>query len=197
MHLQVIIILLEYRKAGYSNSSMISNHFHPNHRLHRWIGWMARAAMFGTVLATFGLMLGAVAYSAGLLLVMIPFLWGLSVPLFLLTSLYPSVIVYEDGIEVKPYGFSASRLSWDDILATTQHTLLKPPPPSKLKRVAQSGVMIVVKPTSLPFHYRMVGLMAGAGWKPIFAISNKTHTDYEDLLAIFESHVPHREWNDV
>lgn len=176
---------------------MISNHLHPQLGFHRWIGRLAVLSMFGVIIGTLGFIAMAFLYQAGLMLVMIPFLWGLSLPLFLLTSLYPGVVVYEQGVELQPFGFRPSQLAWDDLVAITEHTMLKPAPPSKLRRTAQTGTMIIVQSDKLPFPYKIVGLIAGIGWKPVFAISNKTHTDYESLLAVFEDRLPHRELNDV
>ncbi len=176
---------------------MISNHLHPNIAFHRWVGRLALLGLGGVLFGTAGLVYAAFAYGAGLMLVMIPFLWGLSLPLFLLTSLYPGVIVHENGVELRPYGFRRTLLVWDDMLALTENSLLKPPPPSKLRRVTHVGAMILVKSDKLPVHYRVVGLIAGVGWKPIFGISNKTHADYEALLLAFQERLPQRKLNDA
>lgn len=176
---------------------MISNHLHPNIFFHRWIGRLAALGLGASLFASIGLFMVGVVYAAPFMVLMIPFLWGLSVPLFLLTSLYPGVVLHEDGVELLPYAFKTNQLAWDDLIAITEHTLLRPPPPSKLRRKTHTGAMILVKPDKLPAPYKVVGFIAGMGWNPVFAISDRTHTDYDALLAIFEERLPKQELNDV
>jgi hypothetical protein len=172
--------------------STISNHPHPNYSLHRWFGRLAVAGIVAAWLSAVGMVLVAFGLGAGLMLVMIPFLLGLTMPLVLLIALYPGVEVREEGIVLQPNGLPSTSVAWDDVLEVTEHTLLKPPPPSKLKRTAQQGEMVLVQPGAVPFYYRIISLIAGYGGTPVFAISNRTHVDYEALKRVLKKRIPHR-----
>lgn len=171
---------------------MISNHPHPQATLHRWFG---RLAVFGIVLAVLsaiGMVIVAFGLGAGLVIVMIPFLLGLTLPLWMLIALYPAVEVREDGLVLQPNGLRANHVAWDDVLEMTEHTLLKPPPPSKLKRTAHAGEMILVRKGALPFYYRIISMIAGYDGVPVFAISNRTHTNYDTLKRTLKKQIPKR-----
>ena len=168
----------------------ISNHPHPNAKMQRLIGWLAGLGLLGTVVGSVGLLILGFGYGLGLMVLMVPFLLGLSTPLFLITSLHPAITVKENGLRLKPLVFPASFLQWESIREMTPHTLVKPPAPSKLRRSStQQGEMLLVVPNSLPWHYRMVGWMAGHGFTPVFAISNRTHVDYELLRDTVKKHL--------
>lgn len=168
----------------------ISNHPHPNAKTQRLIGWLAGLGLMGTVLGSIGLLILGFGYGLGLMVLMVPFLLGLSTPLFLITSLHPAITVEENGLRLKPLVFPASFVRWEAIQQITKHTLLKPPPPSKLHRLTpHEGDMLLVLPNTLPWHYRMVGWMAGHGFTPVFAISNRTHVDYERLRDTVKKHL--------
>ncbi len=159
----------------------ISSHPHPNPSVRRLVGWLAAVGLLGVVFGTIGLLLIGFGYGLPLTIVMIPFLWGLSAPLLLLTSLHPVIIVEEEGLRLKPLVFPASFVQWDAIVELKEHSLLKPPPTTKRgrRKKAAKGHMIVA--TRLPIHYRVVGLFAGVGFRPVFAISDHTHQDYLQL----------------
>jgi hypothetical protein len=42
--------------------------------------------------------------------------------------------------------------------------------------------MMLVLP-DLPLPYRVTGVLAGEGFIPVIAITNRTHTAYDDLIA--------------
>ncbi|NDJ85479.1 MAG: hypothetical protein GYB66_06305 [Chloroflexi bacterium] len=167
----------------------ISNHPHPRQRLQRLIGCFTVSGMLLTVLGVAGLLVLGIGYGLFLMVLMVPFLLGLALPLFLLTSLHPSIAVEEGGLRLRPLVFAETYVAWDKIEAMTPHTLVKPPPPSKLRRKAQTGVMFVARPGALPAHYRVVGMLSGHGFKPVFAISDRTHQDYEHLKQQIERYI--------
>lgn len=134
----------------------------------------------------------AFGFGAGLVLVMIPFLLGLATPLVLLIALYPRIEVREDGLVLHPNGLPPTYVPWEHVQRLTEHTLLKPPPPSKLKRTPHQGDMVLLQPGVVPFYYRIVSLIAGYGGTPVFAISNRTHVDYEDLKRLLKKQIPRR-----
>lgn len=174
----------------------ISNHPHPKATTQRLVGCFAAMGLVFMLIGVMGLFLGGIVYGLPLLIIMIPFLIGLSMPLFLLTSLHPTIRIEENGLQLKPLVFPASFITWENMIERIEHTLVKPPAPSKvqqqLKRTPHKGEMILAKTTALPIHYRIVGFMAGQGFKPTFAISNRTHVDYEALQSEIQKHLPQR-----
>ena len=167
----------------------ISNYSHPRPKLQIWIGRLAVAGIAGAIIGSIGLFVTALSYSAGLLIVMIPFLLGLTMPLFLLIALYPGIEIYEDGLEIMPNGLPSLRLEWQDMLEITEHTLLKPPPPSKFRKKKHEGDMILVKVGKLPFYYRIVSFIAGQDGVPVFAISNESHEHYKELKRFLKQQI--------
>ncbi len=168
----------------------ISNHPHPKARTQRIVGLFAGLGLLGALLGSLGLLFIGLAYGLILMLIMIPFLLALSMPLLLLTSLHPAVRVEEKGLHLKPLVFRTSFLEWDAIVGMVEHSLVKPPPPSKIRRRdPHQGEMFLVQPGHLPWHYRMVGVIAGHGFQPVFAISNRTHVDHERLRDTIHQHL--------
>jgi hypothetical protein len=174
----------------------ISNHPHPKANTQQLVGCFAGIGLACTVVGSLGLLIAGIMNGLPLLVIMIPFLIGLSLPLFQLTSLHPAITVEEDGLRLNPLVFPPSFVAWDDLIEMTDHTLVKPPAPSKiqqrLKREPHTGEMILAKMGVLPFHYRVVGLMGGQGFKPTFAISNRSHVEYEALRSEIRKHLPKR-----
>lgn len=160
---------------------MISSHPHPKPRYRHLVGWLAGAGLMGVVVGTVGLLVVGIGYGLPLMVLMVPFLWGTGAPLLLLTSLHPVITVEEDGLCLKPLFFPASFVSWETIIEMTDHRLLKPLDNTRRGRQRKpvKGQMLLVE--RLPFHYRVVGAFAGYGFRPVFAISDRTHTDYEKL----------------
>lgn len=148
------------------------------------------------LLASIGLVIVAFGFGAGLTLLMIPFLLGLTVPLVLLVSLYPAVSVAEEGLRLQPNGMPGTFVRWEELEAIAEHTLLKPAPPPKLRREAHQGDMIIVRKGAVPFYYRLIGMMAGYGTSPVFAISNRTHVEFSALRRTLKNRLPHRKTAD-
>lgn len=171
----------------------ISNHPHPNASTQRVVGCFAGLGIIFSGVGSLGLLIAGIAFGLPLLVIMIPFLIGLSLPLFQLTSLHPTITVEENGLRLNPLVFPSSFVAWDDLAEIREHTLIKPPAPSKIqkytKREPHQGEMILAKIGKLPFHYRIVGLMSGQGFKPTFAISNRTHIEYKILRSEIKKHL--------
>jgi hypothetical protein len=172
--------------AGYPNSMPISSHPRLNPGRQRFAGCMARLGLLGAGLGVVGLLAVGIGYGLPLLILMIPFLIGLSVPLLTLTSLHPAITIEDGGLRLTPLVWKSSFVGWQDVERLTTHTLLKPAPPERYQRrrkgaAVHSGHMLVARRGALPWHYCVVGVMAGFGWRPVFAVSNQTHTEYEKL----------------
>lgn len=174
---------------------MISNHPRQNPAIRRLTGWFVRLVIGLSALAGVGILLVAVLYTLPLVALMVVFLAGLNVPLLLLTSLHPDVELHEDGLRLMPLVWPSQFVRWDELAHTTPHSLLKPPPPERsiIKEKPQEGLMVVAQRGSLAWHWRLVGLMAGHGWSPVFGIASHTHTDYPALRRHLKKNLPHKE----
>lgn len=167
----------------------ISNHPKPQ----RLVEILLVLGLLGTLFAIIGLLILGIGYGLWLMVLMIPFLIGLTAPLFLLTSLHPAIRIEETGVYLKPLVFPTSFVLWEDVVEMVEHTLVRPPLPSKLgKRKTQTGEMFIVQGGKLPFHYRVVGFMAGYGFTPVFAISDRTHLDYYILRQQMKKYLSKR-----
>jgi hypothetical protein len=156
--------------------------------------------LFGAAIGSVGLLVVSLAYGLPLMALMIPFLIGLCGPLLVLTSLHPGIVVEQDGLRLTPLVWKSSFVRWADLERLTEHTLLKPPPPQRRsagkRRVEiQSGVMIIARRGALPWHYRIVGLMAGSGFRPTFAIASHAHVGYEALYKELQRRMRQPEQN--
>jgi hypothetical protein len=135
------------------------------------------------VIGVVGALIAGFALGLPLMVLMIPFLVALCLPLFLQTSLHPAIAVDKEGLHLNPLIWRGHFVRWEDLEGYTQHHLLRPPAPKMLKRKGrdpQEGLLIIGT-TNLPWHYRVVGLLAGKGLRPVFGISNWTHVDYAAL----------------
>lgn len=160
----------------------ISSHPHPNPIRQRLLGVVVRFALVGVVFATLGLLILGFGFGLPLMVVMVPFLLGLSSPLLLLACLHPAIEVQAEGLSIQPLVFKPHQIAWGAIETMVEHSLIKPVPPKRQKFIRpQQGQMLLLERGSLPLQYRIIGLLAGHGFRPVIAISNRTHTDYETL----------------
>lgn len=170
----------------------VSQHPHPQATTQRLIGIILTLGIAGLVVGGVGLLLMGILLGLPLMILAIPFFIALGIPLLLQTSLHPTIIVEENGIRLYPLVWRATFLRWEDIDYIRNHSLLKPPPPTRLARkgvLLHEGMMIVTPRQALPWHYHWIGLMVGDGFQhPMFAISNRTHVDYEILRETIKKH---------
>lgn len=113
----------------------------------------------------------------------------LSLPLLLFLFATPEVSLSEGGIEVRPVVGRAHLLPWKSVRAIKDYPLLPRPDQETERRAlmgrrkyrAAAGKMLLVE--GLPFQYRAAGFFSGEGWRPVIALTNRTHTDYEALIG--------------
>lgn len=169
---------------------------HPTPRLRQIVGGLALLGMVGIIFGAGGLLIIGLFYGLPCLILMIPFLLGMIFPLVVLTALHPEITVREEGLQLKPLIWKASEVGWENLVALTDHSLLPAPPPDRqfrlIKKRPAVGSMIIAKQGTLAWPYRLVGCAAGHGLNPIFAISNKTHTNYEALAAALQERLPYQ-----
>ncbi|MCQ3930978.1 MAG: hypothetical protein DPW16_11010 [Chloroflexi bacterium] len=176
--------------------SILSNHPHPHPVLRRMVGWLALAGMIGILFGAVGLLIAGLTYGLSLMILMIPFLLGMIFPLIILTALHPQITLQEEGVQIKPLVWKTRLVSWEQLTGLTDHSLMKPPPPARqqnlTKRPVTKGQMILVEKGALGWPFRIVGFAAGHGTTPVFAISSKTHRDYDQLLQTLKRRIPQK-----
>jgi len=110
--------------------------------------------------------------------------------------LHPEITVREEGLRLKPLIWKASEVQWENLVTLTDHSLLPAPPPERQLRLRKKqpsvGAMIIAKQGALAWPYCLVGFAAGHGLTPIFAISNKTHKNYEALAEALQERLPYQ-----
>ncbi len=112
----------------------------------------------------------------------------LALPLLMLTALAPAVTVDAQGITVHPAVWKDRHIAWGDIQAVMEYPLLPAEDAEVLRRITvgrlkyrtAQGIMLIIP--SLPPQYRIAGFLAGVHARPIIAITNRAHTDYETLV---------------
>lgn len=165
-----------------------TTHRHPNPALNRLIH-------FGAI-GIVGVMLLAAALQVLLILIGAPVTFLLTaaltlllaLPVLMLTAVAPGVTVDTDGLILHPVIWAERRVGWHEIAAVRPYPLL-PPAEAETNRRAMvgrrnyrpaEGIMLVIP--SLPAQYRIGGLLAGERARPIIALTNRAHTDYERLV---------------
>jgi hypothetical protein len=169
---------------------MKSTHLHPNPLLDRITQYgaiavivvMLVAALLQIVLAFLGVRLGALFLPMALFVVLLtPFM-------LMLTTATPGITISPEGIEIQPLIWKRQFVPWSEVRAFKPYPLL-PQHDSEIGRKALAGrkryqpaqgKMLVVP--RLPVQYRIVGFLAGEGWTPVIAVTNRTHQEYEKLV---------------
>ncbi len=174
--------------------SIFSNHPHPHPLLRRVVGWIALAGIIGIVFGAIGLLIIGLIYGLPLMVLMIPFLLGMMIPLIILTAIHPEITVQDEGVHIKPLIWKSRLVAWEQLTALADHSLMKPPPPSRQQKLTGrpvvKGQMILVEKGALGWPFRVVGFAAGHGTTPVFAISSKTHRDYDQLYQALKRRIP-------
>lgn len=111
----------------------------------------------------------------------------LAAPVLMVTAVAPAVTVSEEGLTLHPTIWKERLIAWEDITAVKVFPLL----PSedvevnrrimvgRLKYKPAAGIMLVIP--SLPWQYRIAGFFAGERAAPVIALTNRAHSDYEEL----------------
>jgi len=111
----------------------------------------------------------------------------------LLTTATPAVTVAPEGIMVQPRLWRTHSIPWHQVAAIKPYPLL-PPADAEISRRylagrsryrPAEGIMLVIP--GLPAQYRIAGLLAGEGFRPVIAITNRTHAHYDVLVKKIRS----------
>jgi hypothetical protein len=113
----------------------------------------------------------------------------------LLTVATPAVSLSAEGLTIQPMIWKTRFVPWSAVKAVKPYPLL-PPPDTEISRQHLSGRknyrpaagMMLVLP-DLPLPYRVTGVLAGEGFIPVIAITNRTHTGYDRLVKQIRKHV--------
>jgi hypothetical protein len=100
------------------------------------------------------------------------------------------VTVSNEGLTLHPVVWKDRFVRWDEIASIAVYPLLPAADTEVTRRYAvgkrryrpAQGIMLVIP--SLPPPYRIAGFFAGTGAKPIIALTNRAHVDYDHLLEI-------------
>lgn len=165
-----------------------TTHPHPNpslYRVQQYGGALLLAVMLLTVPLQVVIALGA---DAGLFILTAGLTLLLTMPVIMLLTVSPPVTVSKDGLTLKPLIGPERLIAWQDVVAVKDYTLLPQPDQEMERRALQGkrnyqaaqGKMLVVR--GLPFYYRCAGFFAGEGGQPLIALTNRTHTGYDQLI---------------
>lgn len=132
--------------------------------------------------------------SAGMFVVSALLSLVLVLPLVLMASNTPPVTLSPDGITLQPWPDSTTptTIGWDAVKEIKPYPLLPPEDAETVRKVMvgkknyrpAEGLMFVCE--GLPWRYRVVGFFCGEGFKPVFAVTNRSHADYDDFRAYLD-----------
>jgi len=168
---------------------MKSAHDHPHPQRERLVqygaltvtGLMLLAIVLQLVLALLGAPGGLFVITALLTLLLALFILRLTVAT-------PAVTVSEDGLEIRPLIWRSHFVAWEAVRAIKDYTLLPDEGAETGRRAIvgrrkyrpAEGKMLVIP--ALPRHYCITGVLAGEGFVPVIAVTNRTHTEYDKLV---------------
>jgi hypothetical protein len=173
-------------------------HHHPRLRLDHVIQWGALVVvvLIGVgVLGQIGMALLAPSGALRGLALFGALATGLlAFPVLMLTAVAPAVSVDAAGITLQPVIWKARRIPWEAVRAVKPYPLLPIEDAEVTRRLAvgrrnyrpASGIMLVIP--GLPPQYRIAGFLAGERAAPVVALTNRAHTDYDNLLHAVLTH---------
>lgn len=165
----------------------LSQHPHPSPLLRRVTAITVALGLAGLAFGVVGLIVVGVWQGLPLLPLMAPFLAVMALPLLQLAVMHPTITVYERGLWLQPVLGPGAWVRWDAVIDVADHTLIHRALNKRGER-ERDGRLIVVE-RGLPGVYRVVGGMAGLGWRTrAFGIATHAHVDYKTLLNAIQRH---------
>jgi hypothetical protein len=173
-------------------SAMRSSHPNP---------WLDQLTQYGAALVAVVMLLAAVGQmllallGAPVMLLTALFTLGLTPFILMLTTATPAVQVEPDALIIRPRVWRAQTVPWSAVRAVKPYPLLPPPDgeisrqylTGKRKYRPAEGMMLVID--GLPWQYRIAGVLAGEGFTPVIAVTTRTHTDYDRVIAAISERV--------
>lgn len=168
---------------------MESSHPHPKPRLDRLTQYGAMALLLVMALTVpLQILLALLGAPAFLFLLTAIFTALLAPFILMLTTATPAVTVAPEGITVQPVVWRQRFVPWSDVTAIKDYPLL-PQPDAELSRKVMTGrkryqpaegLMLLIP--ALPVQYRITGFLAGEGFTPVIAVTNRAHSRYDVLV---------------
>jgi hypothetical protein len=161
---------------------------HPNPTLFRLTQYLVFVALLVLLLTVPLQVMIAVIYPQAVLFylsALITLFFALPLSMHLVTT--PTVSVASDGITIHPFIGKAHHLAWGDIERVAYYPLLPRQNHEVNKRLIvgrknykpAEGVMLIS--SKLPQVYRITGLFVGEPGRKLFALTNRTHAQYDQL----------------
>ncbi len=115
----------------------------------------------------------------------------LSLPLIMLTAMFPAVAVDAEGLTLSPMLGGRSRILWAQIAEVRPHPLLYDNESAgrlmhgRGYQPRRGVIVLVQREARLPLPYHLVGRVCGS---PLagFGISTSAHTGYDQLVRLIE-----------
>ena len=173
------------------------NASHPRPGQNRLIQYGAAALLLVMLLAAALQVVLALLIQPGLLFLLTALLTLALIPFVLtLTTATPPISVDEHGLTITPVIWKSHVIPWAEITALKPYPLLPQENAEVTRRMLVGrkkyrpveGVMLVIP--ALPVQYRIIGVLAGEGWTPVIAVTSRTHTDYDRIVAYIRKRVP-------
>lgn len=120
----------------------------------------------------------------------------LATPLVMYLNATPPITLSDEGLTIHPPFWRDHFVDWDAVVEMKPYPLLPTANQEVERRALQGrikyhvaeGQMLII-PT-LPFQYRITGFFAGENAQPVIALTNRTHTDYDDLIVRIRQSCP-------
>lgn len=168
---------------------------HPRSGQNRLLHYGAIGLVIVMVIAAALQVVLALLIQPGLLFLLTAFFTLALTPFILsLTTATPAVTIAHEGLTIEPVVWKSRFVPWDAVQAVKPYPLLPQASAETTRRAmvgrrkyrAAEGMMLVIP--SLPVQYRIIGWLAGEGWTPVIAVTNRTHRDYETLISRIQSY---------
>ena len=163
---------------------------HPKPVLKRLIEYGAIFVCIVLVLAAGLLLLLPLAGAPAGFLLASPITLLLLIPILMLTANAPAVTVSQQGLTLHPAVWKDQFVRWEEISAVDVYPLLPTSETEVTRRFVvgkrryrpAEGIMLVIP--SLSPVYRIAGFFAGTGMRPIIALTNRAHMNYDSLVGL-------------
>lgn len=175
---------------------MTQTHYtHPNPTAYKLTQWLILIAIIIILLTVpLQIMIAVIYPQAVLFYLMALITLTLTAPLILYVTATPTVSLDDTGLTVHPLIGKSRHLDWDDIQAVKEYPLLPRQNHEVNKRLVvgrkryqqAEGIMLIT--AELPLIYRVGGFFAGERGRKIIALTNRTHTDYDQLVKQVMKH---------
>jgi len=142
------------------------------------------------VSAPFQIVMALAIPAAGMFVLTAILSLALILPLILMMSATPPITLSREGVTIQPGIGKPSTLTWASVTEIKPYSLMPPEDSETTRRLVvgrkkyrpAAGTMLVCE--GLPWRYRVVGAFAGEGFKPVIAVTNRTHAEYDQFVYL-------------